>query len=135
MVAPRFLLDTNILSYAIKDPKGSVNHHLQSLSGADICTSIIVACELRYGVAKKGSRQLADKVESILNNIRVLPLDEDVSQHYADIRYQLEKEGKVIGQNDLLIAAHARSGDMTVVTNNEREFARVRGLKVENWLR
>lgn len=98
------------------------------------CTSIIVACELRYGAAKKQSPQLSFNVEQILNSLPVLPLENDVDQIFADIRIDLERRGLPIGQNDLLIAAHALSLGLTLVTANEREFSRVVKLNVENWL-
>ncbi|NJD08735.1 MAG: type II toxin-antitoxin system VapC family toxin [Methylococcaceae bacterium] len=130
----RYLLDTNILSYAIKNPKGLVSQRLQSLPGEQACTSIVVACELRYGVALRASTALASKVEELLANIAVLPLDEGSDRHYGDIRATLEKSGKSIDHNDLLIAAHARSLGLTLVTNNLREFERVPDLLVTNWL-
>ena len=96
---------------------------------------MIVACELRYGVEKKGSPLLAIKVESLLNEIPVFPLEyETVSQHYATLRVFLEKQGLVIGANDMLIAAHTLALDATLITANIREFKRVPQLRVENWL-
>lgn len=134
MADPRYLLDTNILSYAIKDPHGLVSQHLRTLAGDEICTSIIVASELRYGAAWRASAKLTAKVEQLLENLLVLPLDAGVDRHYAEIRVDLEKMGTPIGQNDLLIAAHARALGLVLVTNNVREFERVPGLVVENWL-
>lgn len=101
---------------------------------ATICTSIIVACELRYGAAKKGSARLSERVESLLESLEVLPLDKESDHRYAEIRYHLEQQGKPIGPNDLLIAAHALALDLTLVTDNVEEFARVPGLRLENWL-
>ncbi len=131
----RYLLDTNILSDLIKNPRGVVAERMLS-SGLEVycCTSIIVACELRYGAAKKQSPKLSYNVEQVLNSLPILPLEESVDKVYAEIRVNLERRGLPIGQHDLLIAAHALSLGLTVVTANEREFTRVENLKVENWL-
>lgn len=134
MADPRYLLDTNILSYVIKDPHGGVSQRLRVLVDDAICTSIIVASELRYGAMLRGSANLTAKVEQLLTNILIMPFDSGADRHYADIRVNLEKSGTPIGQNDLFIAAHARAQGMTLVTNNVREFERVPGLMVENWL-
>ena len=108
---------------------------IASLDDSDACcTSLIVACELRYGALKKGSDVLKYRVDQLLETITVLPLEGHVIHHYAEIRLMLERKGQIIGNNDLLIAAHARSLGLIVVTANVREFARVPGLKVENWL-
>ncbi|HXH03491.1 MAG TPA: type II toxin-antitoxin system VapC family toxin [Candidatus Competibacteraceae bacterium] len=134
MTVPRYLLDTNILSNLIRQPAGAVTRKIASVGEMAICTSIVVACELRYGAAKKQSPLLSGKVEELLNTLDVLPLSEEVDRHYADIRFQLEASGQPIGPNDLLIAAHARVLDLTLVTDNVREFSRVPELRVENWL-
>jgi tRNA(fMet)-specific endonuclease VapC len=93
-----------------------------------------VAAELSYGVAKKGSIKLAEQVESVLSVLEVLPLESPLDTHYALARTRLESKGESIGGNDLLIAAQALTLGYTLVTDNEREFRRVEGLKVENWL-
>jgi tRNA(fMet)-specific endonuclease VapC len=129
-----YLLDTNIISDAIRNPRGKVARHIDKLGPKSIFTSIIVAAELRYGCAKKGSAKLQARVEAVLQTIPVLPLDVPVDAAYGDIRAALEAAGQPIGQNDLLIAAHAVASGLTLVTDNAREFKRVRGLKVENWL-
>ena len=100
----------------------------------NICTSIIVAAELRYGCAKSGSTKLLKAVEDLLGEINVLPLDVPVDAEYGAIRTELEAAGKPIGSNDMLIAAHACAIDATIVTANTTEFKRIRGLKVENWI-
>jgi len=131
----RYLLDTNILSHLIKQPQSPLAKKLLELERNVCCTSIVVACELRYGVEKKGSAQLAARVELLLNQIDVLPLEyAAVSDHYAVLRVFLEKQGQVIGSNDMLIAAHALALDVTLVTANICEFKRVPSLRVENWL-
>ncbi|MGB0678227.1 MAG: PIN domain-containing protein, partial [Polyangiales bacterium] len=97
--------------------------------------SIIVACEVRYGLVRKGSPRLTQGVETLLQHLNVLPLTAPVDAHYADIRHGLEQRGLPIGHNDLLIAAHARALGLCLLTDNMREFARVPGLAVDNWLR
>lgn len=132
--ALRYLLDTNVVSSLAKLPQGPVLRHLQRVGEHRVCTSIVVACELRFGLAKSGSSRLATQVEAILAPLPILALEAPVDQHYADIRAALEREGTPIGPNDLLIAAHARALGLTLVTDNLREFRRVPGLVVENWL-
>ena len=107
---------------------------LGSTEADAICTSIVVACELRFGAKRKGSDILTKRVEQLLASLTVLPLDEPADEHYADIRAALEGAGTPIGNHDLFIAAHARSRGMTLVTHNLREFERVFGLRVEDWL-
>ena len=129
-----YLLDTNIISDLIRDPSGAAAQRIAQLGAKGICTRIVVAAELRYGCAKKGSPRLLAKVQAILATIRVLALDLRADGDYGRIRAELEAAGQPIGSNDLLIAAHACALGLTLVTNNTREFARIRGLKVENWL-
>ena len=129
-----YLLDTNIISDLIRNPNGQVAQHIARVGESAICTSIIVAAELRYGCAKKGSPVLVSKVESLLAEIPICPLDVPADSEYGGIRAELEAAGQPIGQNDLLIAAHAYALKKIIVTANVREFRRIRGLKVENWL-
>ena len=127
------MLDTNIISDMVKHPRGQAA--LRARTCADqLCTSIIVAAELRYGSTKKKAPELIYKVNQILNEISVLALDVKADAFYGLIRCDLEAAGQPIGSNDLLIAAHALSLNLTLVTANVREFSRVSGLKVENWL-
>jgi tRNA(fMet)-specific endonuclease VapC len=128
------MLDTNIISDLIRNPQGQAARHIARVGEHDVCTSIIVAAELRYGCAKSGAKRLTKAVEDLLSEINVLSFDSPADSEYAGIRSALETAGKPIGGNDLLIAAHARAIGATVVTNNSNEFKRVRGLKVENWL-
>jgi tRNA(fMet)-specific endonuclease VapC len=100
----------------------------------NICTSIIVAAELRYGCNKSGSKRLLKAVEDLLGEISVLPFDVPADAEYGGIRSELEAAGRPIGGNDLLIAAHAYATGATIVTANTDEFKRIRGLNVENWL-
>jgi tRNA(fMet)-specific endonuclease VapC len=128
------MLDTNIISDLIKNPKGKAAKRIARVGEDTICTSIIVAAELRYGCARKGSRSLLKAVEDLLGEIAVLPFDIPADGEYGGIRSELESLGKPIGGNDMLIAAHARAVGATMVTANVDEFKRVPGLKVENWL-
>lgn len=129
-----YLLDTNIISDVIRNPDGHVARHIEKVGPKEIFTSIIVASELRYGCAKKGSPKLFAKVRDLLETIPVLSLDIPADTEYGNIRAELEAAGQPIGMNDLMIAAHARALGLTLVTDNTNEFSRVRDLKVENWL-
>ncbi|MER9231034.1 type II toxin-antitoxin system VapC family toxin [Mesorhizobium sp. M0622] len=130
----RFMLDTNIISDMIRNPAGKAASAVQRVGDAAVCTSIVVASELRYGCVRKGSAKLLKKVEELLAEIPVLPLDMPMDTEYGAIRAELEGRGQTIGQNDLFIAAHACALGTTLVTANTGEFNRIKGLKVENWL-
>ena len=131
----RYLLDTNILSSLIRDPQGRIAERIKVVGEHAICTSIVVAAELRYGAAKKASPRLTEQVEAVLGVMEILPLELPADEIYGSIRTQLELAGTPIGGNDLIIAAHAISLDLTLVSDNESEFARVAGLRIENWLK
>lgn len=130
----RYLLDTNALSEVIKQPAGAVARRIATAGEDSICTSIVVACELRYGAVKKGSAVLTEKIDQLLTDVEILPLEEGVDRRYADLRVQLEQAGEPISAHDMLIAAQALALGLTMVTANVREFRRVPGLAVENWL-
>jgi tRNA(fMet)-specific endonuclease VapC len=130
----RYLLDANILSEFIRNPRGLVNKRLAVVGETTVCTSIVVACELRFGAKKKGSSRLEERVDEALASLEVLPLDKEADRHYAEIRTHLSRKGRPIGSNDLLIAAHTLALDLILVTDNVDEFARVPGLSIENWL-
>jgi len=134
-VARPYLLDTSILSHLIRQPQGIVAARIAEVGEANVLTSVIVACELRYGAAKRGSRRLTRQIEAVLGAMTIRPLESDVERVYASIRVALEKKGTPIGAHDMLIAAHARAIDAVCVTDNVAEFTRVPALKVENWLR
>ena len=134
MAEPAWMLDTNTLSDLIRNPRGVLVQRLSSAEPDAICTSIVVACEMRFGAKRKGSHVLTNRVEQLLASLTILPLDEPADQHYADIRAVLERAGTPIGNHDLFIAAHARSRNVTLVTHNMRELERVPGLRVEDWL-
>lgn len=131
----RYLLDTNILSDLIRHPQGRVAEQIRRVGEAEICTSIIVTAELRFSAAKRGSARLTQQLETVLSVLDVVPFEQPADETYGAIRARLELAGTPIGGNDLLIAAQAKALGCTVVTDNEREFARVDGLACENWLR
>ncbi len=130
----RYLLDTNILFDLVRRPAGAITARIVEVGEDNICTSIIVAAELRFGAEKRGSSRLSNQLESILSHLDILPFEEPADRHYAEIRYQLEKKGAPIGPNDLLIAAQALSQGLIMATANFEEFSRVPKLVVENWL-
>ena len=131
----RYLLDTNVVSNLVRNPQGKVAQRIRKVGEARICTSIIVAAELRYGAAKKGSARLSAQLEAVLSVLDVLPFEPPADVIYASLRMGLEEGGTPIGAHDMLIAAHALALGCTIVTGNEKEFARVRDLSSENWLR
>lgn len=129
----RFLLDTNICVYAIKRwPR--VLRRLQELSPDDVAVSSVTLAELWFGAAKSSKPQRTRaSVDAFLKPFTVLPFGREAAEAYAEIRLRLEQFGRPIGERDLLIAAIARSNRLSVVTHNVREFARVSGLRVEDW--
>jgi tRNA(fMet)-specific endonuclease VapC len=131
----RHLLDTNVVSDLVRNPQGRVAEHIRRVGEAQVCTSIIVAAELRYGAAKKGSPRLARQLEAVLGALDVLPFAAPADTAYGEIRTRLEQVGRPIGGNDLLIAAQAMALGHTIVTDNEAEFGLIEGLRRENWLR
>ncbi len=131
----RFLLDTNIVSDLVRNPQGRVAQRIREVGEAQVCTSIIVAAELRYGATKKGSPRLTNQLEAVLAALDVLPFETPADTAYGLLRARLEQAGQPIGGHDLLIAAQAVALGCAIVTNNEREFARIEELPRENWLR
>lgn len=131
----RYLLDTNLISDLVRNPQGRVAERISKVGEAQVCTSIIVAAELRYGATKKGSPRLTAQLEAVLGALDVLPFETPADAAYGLIRTRLEQAGKLIGGNDLLIAAQAVALGCTIVTDNEREFIRIDSLPRENWLR
>ena len=130
-----YLLDTNIVSDLIRHPGGAIAARIAEVGEAEVATSIVVAGELRFGAERKGSERLTRQMEEILGLLPVLPLGGNADVHYGTLRADLERRGLPIGGNDMLIAAHALTLGATLVTDNVREFERVEGLTVENWLR
>jgi tRNA(fMet)-specific endonuclease VapC len=131
----RYLLDTNVVSDLVRRPQGLVARAISRVGEARVCTSLVVAAELRYGAQKRASPALTAQLEAILAVLEVEPLEAPVDEHYGRIRTALERSGTPIGGNDLLIAAHALALECTLVTANDAEFGRVPGLRCANWLR
>ncbi len=130
-----YMLDTNICIYIIKQKPKSVIDKFKKMKNANICISSITYSELLYGVEK--SSNIAKNLLALtmfLSNIEILSYDESASIDYGTIRAKLEKQGKIIGPLDMLIAAHAKSLNITLVSNNSKEFERVEGLRLENWV-
>ncbi|MBZ9566144.1 type II toxin-antitoxin system VapC family toxin [Modicisalibacter tunisiensis] len=129
-----YLLDTNIVSALVRDPHGPVMERIAAVGEEAVATSIIVAAELRFGARKRGSERLTRQVEILLEVLDVHPFEPPADRHYARLRRQLERAGTPIGPNDMLIAAQALAEQRVLVTANEGEFRRFKGLEVENWL-
>lgn len=132
----RFLLDTNVVGDLVRRPQGKAASRIAQEGESRVCTSIVVAGELRFGAAKRGAKKLTTQLEAVavLSALPVLPLQEPADRYYGELRSYLERRGKVIGPNDMLIAAHALALELTLVTANMKEFLRVPRLRVENWL-
>jgi tRNA(fMet)-specific endonuclease VapC len=136
----RYLLDTNIVSDLVRNPQGKVARHVRTVGEKHVCTSIIVAAELRYAANKKradkkGSPRLSSQLDAVLAVLEVLPFETPAGATYGLLRTRLEQAGTPIGANDLLIAAQALTLGYVIVTDNEREFSRIKGLRLQNWLR
>ena len=134
MTDHRYMLDTNIVSDMVRNPQGAAVMRGRAAGMDSLCLSAVTICELRFGLRKKSSPELTSRVETYLTAVPALPLEPDVGALFAEIRYRLESKGTPIGPYDMLIAAHALSLDLTLVTANTREFSRVDGLRIENWL-
>ena len=131
----RYVFDTNVVSDLVRNPQGAVAQHIRRVGEAQVCTSSIVAAELRYGAAKKGSARLTAQLEAVLGALEILPFEPPADRAYGRIRARLERAGQPIGGNDLLIAAQVVTLGHTLVTDNTREFGRVAELRCESWLR
>jgi len=130
-----YMLDTNICSYIIRNRPESVKKKLKEVEKLhEIALSSIVVSELLYGAYKKGSQKLVEAVKHFIDCFVIYDFDLKAAEEYALIRANLERKGVIIGAYDLQIAAHARSLSAVLVTNNEREFIRVEGLRIENWI-
>ena len=130
-----YLLDTNMISDLVRNPQGKVAQQIRKVGEAQVCTSIIVAAELRYGAEKKASLRLTNQLGTVLEALTILPFEPPADKIYGSIRVRLERAGIPIGANDLLIAAQALALGHTIVTDNVQEFSRVKELRRENWLR
>lgn len=130
-----YMLDTNIIIYAKNRRPVSVIERLLQQKPEDLCISAITLAELEFGAAKSSNPARNRMALTLfLSGMQVIPFDNRAAQEYGDIRYDLSRRGVVIGGNDMLIAAQARSLGLTLVTNNTREFERIAGLKLENWI-
>ncbi len=130
----KWMLDTNTVSALMRDATGRLWELLESKGPEFCCMSIIVACELRFGAARRQSPRIEAEIADMAATVAILPFAAPADQVYGEIRARLAAEGTPIGPNDTFIAAHALALDLTLVTANIREFSRVPGLKVENWL-
>ena len=129
----RYMLDTNICIYVINARPPLVLERFRREQLGSICVSSVTAAELAFGVAKSGSLRNREALEMFLVPLEVLPFDNSVMWHYADLRADLQRRGEPIGALDTMIAAHAITCNTTLVSNNTREFSRVAGLSLENW--
>ncbi len=130
-----FLIDTNICIYIMNKRPPEVIQKFKNIEIGQVGISSITVSELQYGVSKSKLReQNSKRLEEFLTPFQILPYDEDASKYYGEIRSQLESKGLIIGPLDLLIAAHALSQDLVLITNNEKEFKRIPLLKIENWV-
>ena len=133
---PRFLLDTNICIYIRLEKPAAVLQRFRRLRAGEAALSVITYGELLYGAAKSSQREAAlERLRELFRWLPALPLPEAAAEVYGRIRFELAAKGEMIGNNDLWIAAHAVASGLTLVTNNEKEFRRVRGLRVQNWAR
>jgi tRNA(fMet)-specific endonuclease VapC len=129
-----YLLDSNAVSDLVRNPRGPVRNRAAKVGASKVCTSIVVAAELRYGAAKSTSLKLSQQLRRVLAALPVLPLEPPVDEIYGALRADLERIGNLIGPNDLFVAAHALALDHILVTDNMREFSRVPNLRLENWI-
>src|SRR6266851_4510828 len=127
-----FMLDTDVSSYIIRRRPATLADKFEKHAEA-LSVSVMTAAELRFGAEKAGRPKLAELVEAYLERLAILDWTNEVTSHYARIRTELKRSGKPIGNMDLLIASHAVSQGMTLVTNNIKHFSSVPGLKVEVW--
>lgn len=131
---PRYMLDTDIASYIMKQSCEPAMQRLKRVAVHDVCISVITKCEILYGIEVSPKRkQNQEALDMLLRHVAVLEYPEQAALEYARIRADLKQRGKMIGADDLLIAAHAKSIGLILVTNNVREFERVKGLRIENW--
>lgn len=131
----KYMLDTNICIYLMNGKDDKLAMKFNKNNPNDLCISNITYSELMYGVEKSKNKELDfSRLLLFLSEINILNYDFNASEEYGRIRILLEKKGNIIGSNDLFIAAHAKSLGLTLITNNEKEFSRVNGLKVENWI-
>jgi tRNA(fMet)-specific endonuclease VapC len=130
----RYLLDTDICSYIMKRSHPALLERIRKVPIVEQALSVVTVAELLYGVKLSArQKQAREAFNAFVRHLEVMEWPVEAAEHYADIRADLKRRGEMIGANDLLIAAHARSFKAILVTNNVREYGRVKGLKVENW--
>ena len=134
LVATLYLLDTNAVSDLAANPSGEIARSIKKVGVANVATSVIVTAEIAFGLEQKGSERLRRQMTEVLSSLDILPLDRPADDHYGVLRAAFKKQGRPIGPNDLFIAAHALALDAVLVSANIKEFSRVPGLKLENWL-
>ena len=129
-----WMLDTNICSYVLRKRPEAVRRRFAAVAAEDLAVSTVVQAELYYGAARHPSgAAIRSEIDDFLRRLRVLSWDGAAAEAYGQLRALLENKGNVIGAMDMMIAAHALSLDATLVSNNLREFRRVKGLRLENW--
>ena len=130
----KYMLDTDIVVYIKNNRPEKVLRRFRKYEPGDLCISAVTMAELEYGV-ENSSKPEQNRIGLMffLSGLSVVPFDDNAAVEYGSIRAELKKKGQLIGANDLLIAAHAKAMNVTLVTNNIKEFKRVRGLKTENW--
>jgi len=126
------MLDTDTVSYAFRE-EGHVTQRIRRHRPSELCVSAMTVAQLRYGADRRGSKKLHEFIDQLTNDISVVPFDEGCAAQYGRIANALAQRGIPIGEFDVLIAAHAMTLDLTLVTNNVKHFNRVDGLKLENW--
>ncbi|MDH4449747.1 MAG: type II toxin-antitoxin system VapC family toxin [Rhodoferax sp.] len=133
-----YLVDTNIVSHFVRASSPELTRRILESEADSLCISTISAGELLYGLGRlppsRRAQTLRQQLDAVFNAIAVAPMPTEAAAHYGTVRSALEKVGNPIGANDLWIAAHALAQGLTLVTNNTREFKRVKGLKVEDWV-
>jgi len=134
-MAPRYLLDTDICIYLRRHDRPKITERFEKLDPDEAAISVITYGELAFGVARSVASAAAEGLERFVRTVRVLALPPDAAKFCGGLRSTLASSGRLIGPNDLWIAAHALASDLVLVTNNEREFRRIEGLKIENWAR
>lgn len=127
-----YLLDTNAITHAVRNPTGPVASRIERLSAA-VATSVIVESEIRFGIARRPASKIGQRAARYLDSVEILPFDSDASRHYGEIRAHLEAAGQPLDAMDMLIAAHARSASAVLITHNVAHFERVPKLKWEDW--
>ena len=131
----KYMLDTNIIAYIRNSKPEGVLEHFKKYSAGELCISAITLAELEYGICNSSRpEQNQFALLGLLSKIDILPFDDTAALEYGKIRYELKQKGQMIGANDLLIAAHAKALNLILVTNNVKEFERVEGLQIENWV-